>query len=1857
MTKRNTLIKLLATTLNMFAVLSFAQSPVSSFVADQTSGCSPLSVTFTNSSLGATGYYWDFGNGNTSVIANPSNVYSAAGTYNVKLVSIATNGQKDTVIYNNLITVSSNSVPGFQVINTAACLEGNVFSFVNTSINAVNYLWDFGDGTTSGLQNPTHSYLSQGDYTVKLISYDSYGCPNINIKDSYIHVKANPVAEFTANTTVGCNLNQSITFTSATPSVNGWLWNFGDGSTSTLHHPSHVYTAPGTYSVSLAATTANGCSNSITMDDYISVVAPQLPAFSSTTTAGCLTQQIVFTNNSVNSVEWLWNFGDGTTATDENPTHIYQNSGNFAVSLTITTDNNCVYSKTKNNYINIANNAVSQFIVSNPGGCAPVNVYFTNQSTNAATQLWDFGDGTTSAVKNPLHSYFTNGVYTVTLHSYNTSGCEAVFQKVNSVVLALPQADFSASYTPGCAPLIASFNNTSVNSVQWLWDFGDGTFSNLKNPAHTYNLPGDYDVRLIASNVQGCSDTLTLKSYIHIINTAGDFISPAPVDGCVPYNATFANNSSGAVSWLWNFGDGQSSAIQNPTHTYLTSGVHTVSLTVQLVGGCTQFYANFRTFNLKGGQSEFSFTAQSQCPPYIESFTGTISSNAASHLWDFGDGSVSTQANPQHTYANPGFYTVKYSEITSEGCTSTSIENNCIHFVSCSSNSDTATGGSGEGGNVFSENNTNTNTLPFVSGCVPFNVHFNNTLSGTISWLWNFGDGTTSSAQNPYHTYTTKGNYTVTLVAQNASGLSNTVLYADYIHAFGTDADFSSTVSGDCQNTTFAFNGVSQNATIWNWNFGDGSTSTQQNPVHTYSNSLKNYTIELTSSTADGCSATLSKSFITSHNSPSIWADNYSACYNSPIQFSCFSSDYVSYLWSFGDGATSAIQSPAHSYLASGSYQVTLTLTDNQGCIYKSLLQNLITVKKPEAVFNYTLVNGCNSQNISFSNLAVGTSLPVSSHSKWNFGDGTLEQLAGSPIHNYSTPGTYQVTLTVDQGNKCFSSITKTIHAHPVDANFSFTQNSSCFPITAVFIDSSSSSAVSWLWDFGDGTTSALQNPTHTFTTAPAGEVTLTVFDVNGCQAVAYKPNIINFDASFSVSAEGGCAPLNVEYYDGSVNANQWKWFFGDGTTSSLQNPVHTYIYNGTYPIMLISKSIDGCMDTMTFNSITTDKPVANFISQNPTNCSPTLVSFTDLSTSAVSWLWDFGDGSTSVSQHPAHIYNIPGFYTIKLIVTNTFGCNDTLVRVNYIEVPGTIADFNVSASQLCAESTVQFTDNSINATTWDWNFGDGNSSSQKNPVNTYINAGQYTVSLIVHNSQGCTSNFTFLNPIIVKPSPTADFSASDSVSCTPFAVSLQNNSQNAVSYFWNFGDGTTSALQNPSHTYLNSGAYSIVMTATNQFGCSASKTIDSIVSLITPVAEFSANITQGCSPLVVNFTGSGDNVQDAQYSWDFGNGVTSTQRNPSATFLKPGFYSVSFIIINNTGCMDTIVKTAYIEVYDFNPPAPSAITLVTVSSNASVQLFWNQSTAADFAFYKIYRKDILTGNYLSIGTVSNNAITTYTDIENINTLMNSYCYKVQTIDNCGYALPLDSLEEHCTINVTATGSKEDIKVSWTPYIGANAGTYTVYRMEAGSSVIITVATVASSVLSIVDTTLECPVDFSYRIRANNLNGHSISSNSDTSIAKPASTVLIQQKVDVVRSTVIGNSKVLTEWKTPAIEPAKVTGYSVFRSTDNIEFTLLANVSSSEHEYMDEDVNVDAQNYYYTVKAVNSCSITTRESNKSSSVLLSAELVDGTVNLNWTSYEGWNMGVDHYMIEKLNNQGEWELIKKVDGNTLFYNVK
>jgi PKD repeat protein len=316
-------------------------------------------------------------------------------------------------------------------------------------------------------------------------------------------------------------------------------------------------------------------------------------------------------------------------------------------------------------------------------------------------------------------------------------------------------------------------------------------------------------------------------------------------------------------------------------------------------------------------------------------------------------------------------------------------------------------------------------------------------------------------------------------------------------------------------------------------------------------------------------------------------------------------------------------------------------------------------------------------------------------------------------------------------------------------------------------------------------------------------------------------------------------------------------------------------------------------------------------------------VAFSDASTGTItSYLWNFGDTTTSTEKNPAHEYASTGTFTVKLTVTGPGGSN-TKTQNKYITVSKStapVAGFSGTPTSGVAPLTVKFTDSSTNTpTTWSWSFGDGSleNATQQNPVHTYASVGTYTVSLTATNSAG-SNTFTRTNYITVSnaASPVAGFSGTPRTGTAPLIVLFSDVSTGTItSYQWDFGDTATSTDKNPSHQYNAAGTYTVKLTVTGPGG-SNTKIQSNYITVNPPAAlkaNFIADKTKGQSPLTVQFTDSSSGSIDA-YLWTFGDGSTSDKQNPIHVYTNNGRYTVQLTVSNSAGS-NTMTKKNYIAV------------------------------------------------------------------------------------------------------------------------------------------------------------------------------------------------------------------------------------------------------------------------------------------------------------------------------------------------------
>ncbi|MFN9111876.1 MAG: PKD domain-containing protein, partial [Bacteroidota bacterium] len=435
------------------------------------------------------------------------------------------------------------------------------------------------------------------------------------------------------------------------------------------------------------------------------------------------------------------------------------------------------------------------------------------------------------------------------------------------------------------------------------------------------------------------------------------------------------------------------------------------------------------------------------------------------------------------------------------------------------------------------------------------------------------------------------------------------------------------------------------------------------------------------------------------------------------FSFSNASSGATAYSWSFGDGTTSTGSNPSKTYSSTGTFTVRLIARNAFGCT-DTITRNITVHPQPVAAFSLNSTAQCLRGN-SFT--TTNSSSGATSYS-WSFGDGT-SSTASNPTKTYSAAGTYNIRLIAITGNSCRDTLTRSVTVNPnPTAAFSLSSSAQCLKANSFTTTNSSSGASSYSWTFGDGSSSTAANPTKTYSTAGTYTVRLVAFNSSGCsdtisRSVTVHPQPV---AAFSLNSSAQCLRgNNFTTTNSSSGASNYSWSFGDGTTSTANNPTKTYSAAGTYNIRLIAVTGNSCRDTITRSVTVNPNPTASFTVSNNAQCFRgnrfVFNSTSTVSAGSLSYAWSFGGGRTSSNSRDSLAYADTGTYRVRLIAITAAGCRDTAFS-NVVVYPQGTADFSIAAAAQCLRgNSFSFTDNSrvgsgsINA--YDWRFGNGSTS------------------------------------------------------------------------------------------------------------------------------------------------------------------------------------------------------------------------------------------------------------------------------------------------------------------------------------------------------------------------------------------------------------------------------------------------------------------------------------------------------------------------------------------------------------------
>lgn len=1192
-------------------------------------------------------------------------------------------------------------------------------------------------------------------------------------------------------------------------------------------------------------------------------------------------------------------------------------------------------------------------------GCTPVQFRFINSSTQVSSNTvftWDFGDGS------PIETYNSTNLGDTVLHTY-LPGIGVLSCELNVTLTAtnfcgastasffplrvwdLDEARITPSATLLCYPdTIVQYTNSTIrncfpegNQSQRYerWNFGDywglGRDSIIEwrpwnppiinPPPIAYPGIGIYTVTLQDSSFCGIDD---VSLSIQITDAPTAIITSTKDTICEGESVTFINGSIGGAngySWNYDLGSGfENGNGGNKTRTYNTTGNYTIRLVARINGaqGCSDT-AEVDLFVLPSPNADFTFDNNNECDSMDVNFTNTSTGTISTYNWTFGNtNSFSGQNPPTQFYSSPGTYNIELTVADAQGCSNTETKPVRVRETPVAN---------------FSVNSVCLNT-PAVftdlstSGGDPI-----------TSYNWTFGDGISSTQQNPTHLYTAFGIYTVRQIVSNGFCVDTFEIQVTVENK--PTASFVSSPKTGCSRLTVNFsNQSSANATSFLWNFGDGSSSIfVRDTFHTYTNSGDfdtSFVVQMIAFTAFGCTDTTRDTItVFPIPTPSFTSDAVIDCGPVTVNFTNTTvGDSLNYFWNFGDG-TAVINdtNPTHIFenktLFINNYQVRLVVASQNGCRDTTIRTVQIY---PEPIFTFLSVpdSGCSPLRVSFPSVVGAVDY------QWDFGDG-LSATGPTPTHTYVNNTTnnqnYIVQLIAQSSFGCFDTTYGNVLVFPnPTSDFSIDTNVGCQPLPVTFTNNSISSN-SFLWDFGDGTSSTNGNANFikTFTNTSAftqfNDIRLITETVNGCRDTFQRTVEVHpfIQAAFTAN-DTGCSPLDVNFINQTFGGQNYMWDFGNGSGSPLVSPNETYINttnsNQIFTTQLIAMSAKGCLDTAELPILVYPKPVANYSTDVTNGCHPLQVNFTQSSTLADFCSLDYGDQDTFKLCGPtsAHTYTnngsfFPVTYNSELTVTTINGCTATLV-IPIIVNPQIIVEFTGDTIG-CSPLNETFRSQSFGAVNYDWGFGDGSSDTGEVVNHTFSNTGSidslYTVMLTATSIFNCTDVFT--KTIRVQPTPLVGFTATPLFQEYPDTTVFLTNTTNDGnwSYVWDFGDGDSSLLQNPrSHNYSTWGDYTIQLKASSP-NCSDSADISIKIDAPTPVADF-GDSTVGCEPFEVTFNNK--SLYGQFYEWNFGDGSRSTSENPIHTYFSEGEYSVTLKVTGfPPGKTDQITKFNYIKV------------------------------------------------------------------------------------------------------------------------------------------------------------------------------------------------------------------------------------------------------------------------------------------------------------------------------------------------------
>lgn len=1081
--------------------------------------------------------------------------------------------------------------------------------------------------------------------------------------------------------------------------------------------------------------------------------------------------------------------------------------------------------------------------------------------------------------------------------------------------IAQVNAEFKANNTNACGSLQVNFfdQSTSTNGsiISYSWDLSIAN-SSLQNPGAIYTQPGLYTVCLTVTDIAGATDTECKEEYIQIYADPVASFEVDVVEGCAPVQVTFTNTSSSAngaiASLLWGVG-GTANVVSTAdpnlevVSTYTSKGLYSANLTVVDEVGCQATFTANDIIEVSGIPAvTLDVEVLQACVlPWQVQFSNLSVDPSVTYVWDFGNGTTYQGDNPPVAiFAEDDAYDLTIY-MTNGSCADTVVYQDIIITNPEQS---------------FEVSPTNV--------CIGAEATFTD-ISYVIadSVLWSFGDGNISTARNPKHSYASAGCYDIVLIRYTGSCTDTTelscltVLPAPVVN-YTIDNQYSCVIP-----TTVAVAASASSMGTWSWTLPDGSVTTAEDPTFELT-AYADYTLAVTFTDQLGCQ-TVEDDIEILIRPLEIELPTPGPLGCAPLTFTMpdITTTYPSiseFYWTIDGGTyTSTENAPSFTMIDTGRFDLQLVVVTDIGCADTVGLEDYISIgTQPDVDFSASPRVACKEDLLLFTDLSSANA----DGWMWYF-DEQLFSIEQNPEANFVDPGIFDITL-ISSHNGCADTLTLPDYITIMEPDSEFELVYNCDDPYRVEILNTSTGFDDLIWTYNASMTDTVTTTTFdlgALTFADRGLYPISLYTYNdstGCRdEVLDTIRIVDPTAAYTLDTIRGCAPLTLDIENLSQDADRYSFQVDGATidTADIFNTSVTFTEGGILmgPTLIIT-DIHECQDTFQFSDSIVVNKLTAAADYNPVVCTPETESYLDASTdllaTIISWEWRIAnDDLIANTQDATYTYTEPGLYDLELRVVDDWGCKDSLIAREAVLGAELIPDFSVD-SLGCTWSPLRFIAEGVTATVGDylWDFGDGNTSTDKNPLHTYAAEGHYTVCLTLFEDRGCSKQMCREEAVLIRDPIAAFEGAPLFATCPPLLTELSNTSENATSFIWDFGDGSgTSFIDAPSHVYTAAGTYDVTLMAEWTPTCIDTLTVPDYVVVEGPIADFSVDVVPTCLPQKITLSATSEEAY--QYVWDYGNGVLDSVAGITMGdtidyfYTEPGTYSPKLIVTNETGC------------------------------------------------------------------------------------------------------------------------------------------------------------------------------------------------------------------------------------------------------------------------------------------------------------------------------------------------------------------